>query len=497
MTPAPYTAIAWSPLYFAIVAAALLALVASQSSEQELPIAAGVATAPATSPLAGIGLRSASGSVRHAWPSTPEATTACPWVPGLGVVCYGVWSEKWQGPIPPELVSYLNYTAPPLLHAVLAKQCPFGRKMPGDVTWPRPPRKDLENYVEQLHTIKVIAFLYSYLPFLVAVLVIIDFSIHRGTRQLWVIIWLGLVVLVNEGIVKKLWQQPRPGNLLQLKSYNGKFVGSCVLSCGMPSSHAALATGWFSLLFLDATFRVHPAGILEQTVTHTLECTRSFRLRPTNFQASVRQARTFCGLMALTPWVPHDHLTQQEYVAFVAFWFFMMVPVPFMRVALYDHSLSQVCVGTMVGAVTAFLWWRFVRVLQARYEGHLGSRFFHGLLTHNHGMPTFTLGPFINGESGSYTASPHATCTNSQRDVGTAEPCAELGNTNSVRTADRGETGSRDSPDDFLEVVDCPDGNQMCSKRLPSLGSDSVDVISIGSTQPSPPSEPACSPTSQ
>merc|ERR1712187_570499 len=65
-------------------------------------------------------------------------------------------------------------------------------------------------------------------------------------------------VCVNEFIVKKIVNQPRPGNLLQVTDYSGRFVGSCVESCGMPSSHSAIACGLFILMVYDAMLRVHP-----------------------------------------------------------------------------------------------------------------------------------------------------------------------------------------------------------------------------------------------
>eukprot|EP00438_Fugacium_kawagutii_P020604 Skav209881 [mRNA] locus=scaffold3263:48214:50720:+ [translate_table: standard] len=77
----------------------------------------------------------------------------------------------------------------------------------------------------------------------------------REMRHLWILLWLGLLLCVNEFIVKKLVAEPRPGSMMELRGRHGLLEGSCVEKCGMPSSHSAIAVGWLTLSILDAVSR--------------------------------------------------------------------------------------------------------------------------------------------------------------------------------------------------------------------------------------------------
>lgn len=57
--------------------------------------------------------------------------------------------------------------------------------------------------------------------------------------HLWILLWLGLLLSVNELLVKRLVAEPRPGSMMELRGSHGLLEGSCVATCGMPSSHSA------------------------------------------------------------------------------------------------------------------------------------------------------------------------------------------------------------------------------------------------------------------
>jgi hypothetical protein len=62
---------------------------------------------------------------------------------------------------------------------------------------------------------------------------------------------------MNELILKKIVAKPRP-------------VGSCNISCGMPSSHATLAVGYCTWILLEIIFHQEGTNAAEvyNTLTH-------------------------------------------------------------------------------------------------------------------------------------------------------------------------------------------------------------------------------------
>merc|ERR1712186_15838 len=71
--------------------------------------------------------------------------------------------------------------------------------------------------------------------------------------------------------------------------------------------------------------------------------------------------------MGFKPWSSKDHLTQLEFNAYIIVWGFAMLPVPIMRVALYDHTIDQAIWGMAIGGVVSLLWWRLCRLFQHKY----------------------------------------------------------------------------------------------------------------------------------
>eukprot|EP00930_Biecheleria_cincta_P098847 TRINITY_DN90496_c0_g1_i1.p1 TRINITY_DN90496_c0_g1~~TRINITY_DN90496_c0_g1_i1.p1 ORF type:complete len:185 (-),score=13.49 TRINITY_DN90496_c0_g1_i1:25-528(-) len=145
----------------------------------------------------------------------------------------------------------------------------------------------------------------------------------------------------------------------------------------MPSSHSALATGWFVLSFLDAVFRVVTA-VPNRPGEEQHDMQRSI------FSEEHQKTLDFCKILCFVPWVQKDELTHTEFAGFVAFWAAMMLPVPFMRVVIHDHSNNQVAVGTLIGAILAIVWWRVVRILQRSNQALEKQKVLFGLVTHDY-----------------------------------------------------------------------------------------------------------------
>eukprot|EP00443_Scrippsiella_acuminata_P048479 CAMPEP_0115207362 /NCGR_PEP_ID=MMETSP0270-20121206/20678_1 /TAXON_ID=71861 /ORGANISM="Scrippsiella trochoidea, Strain CCMP3099" /LENGTH=1437 /DNA_ID=CAMNT_0002620955 /DNA_START=36 /DNA_END=4349 /DNA_ORIENTATION=+ len=327
------------------------------------------------------------------------------WIPGSGTCCSGIWDEKWHGKEDlANITMILNQTAPLLLQRIRKNQCPYGIKLPGDVTWRGSIPKELQGIVAPQTTLTFFAVVWSFLPYIVALFTIIRFLLVRGTRQLSVVAWLALIVFVNEGIIKRMFSQPRPGTMLQHRDPAGFYVGSCVPSCGMPSSHSALAIGWFVLLLCDAVQRVHLDKAKEMELISMgepietcclfglgrglawicrwiTEKHEEMRLLPTEIDLK-RRAQKLLWLIFLTPWVPDTALTLDEFIAFIVFWSLVWLPVPFMRLVLYDHTTPQVLIGCATGALVAWAWWRLVRLLQRNYEHLVNQRTW--FFTHNY-----------------------------------------------------------------------------------------------------------------
>lgn len=290
-----------------------------------------------------------------------------------GTECQGIWAS---GAIPDALRRRLGAESPELLERVAVERaCPYGAQLPGQVTWPSPP-DELEGVVAALSPLKVVAVFYAYVPYVVGAFLAVAMlgnacaslaallrrcgsrapardgeSACAGcsgrppamtTRHLWVAIFLVILTAFQELAVKRLLSQPRPGMMLQLRDYDGLYVGSCLASCGMPSSHSILSVGWFTLLFWDAAFRVHPEG------------------GPGGSRGFLHHLRV---ALRLRPWPGDGRLTHGEFVFCAAFWGVVLLPVPFMRVVLYDHSVEQVTLGSILGFVYARVYafyWRFL-----------------------------------------------------------------------------------------------------------------------------------------
>merc|ERR1712087_303277 len=112
-----------------------------------------------------------------------------------------------------------------------SSKCPYGYPLPGDVTLPYP-----------ITVWSIIGVSYGYVPYSLAVLVALEALIKRSTRCIAFGLFIGLAVIMGEIVFKHIVNSPRPAM-------------SCLHSCGMPSSHATLSIGYFTLMLLDALRR--------------------------------------------------------------------------------------------------------------------------------------------------------------------------------------------------------------------------------------------------
>eukprot|EP00933_Yihiella_yeosuensis_P021589 TRINITY_DN17059_c1_g1_i1.p1 TRINITY_DN17059_c1_g1~~TRINITY_DN17059_c1_g1_i1.p1 ORF type:complete len:342 (-),score=31.45 TRINITY_DN17059_c1_g1_i1:159-1184(-) len=278
-----------------------------------------------------------------------------------------VWTQKFEDEAlrnnqswPPEkLTEFLEKTdaGKQLLERLREHSCPYGVGGPGDVTWPRNAPG-----LEPVSILKWVAVFYGYCPYIPIVIALYHFFQEVGTRQLFILLWLAVFCLLNEKVVKKNVSQPRPGHVMQKLGAHGLFEGSCIETFGMPSSHSALSVGWFVLAMLDGAFRIR---------------THSVRAAPNIWQ------------MAWIPFRPLGIMSIKEFIVYTVFWTVYMLPVPFMRVALRDHSTDQVFYGSVFGLVTATIYFRVVRCLQRKLKaaGLENQKICCDLIRHNYLLP--------------------------------------------------------------------------------------------------------------
>jgi membrane-associated phospholipid phosphatase len=56
------------------------------------------------------------------------------------------------------------------------------------------------------------------------------------------------------------------------------------------------------------------------------------------------------------------------YATFLFVWFILLMPVPFARVILNDHSITQVLLGSLIGLGEGFLWILLIQYLTTHKE---------------------------------------------------------------------------------------------------------------------------------
>eukprot|EP00656_Telonema_subtile_P050503 TRINITY_DN6556_c0_g2_i1.p1 TRINITY_DN6556_c0_g2~~TRINITY_DN6556_c0_g2_i1.p1 ORF type:complete len:359 (+),score=61.24 TRINITY_DN6556_c0_g2_i1:181-1257(+) len=156
---------------------------------------------------------------------------------------------------------------------------------------------------------EVLAVIWSFLPYACGLGLVVEVFRRRTMWPLLMLLMAGMIVVVNEGFFKRVISQDRPS-------------GSCLSSKGMPSSHAELSIGFWWYFHLECFFKRH------LTSTHA--------------------------------WTGKDKMTVMIAV------YVLLLPVPFTRVVLHDHSWAQVGVGALVGAVIGTIW--FVALWKWLYQ---------------------------------------------------------------------------------------------------------------------------------
>jgi membrane-associated phospholipid phosphatase len=244
--------------------------------------------------------------------------------------------------------------------------CPYGHRIKFvDVTVP--------NNATLLEHIWVI---YGILPFAVMGLGVIDSVLgvaywHGfGTRSLVFLVFVGLQVALGELIFKRLVQQMRPPE-------------SCNYTCGMPSSHSTMSIGFYTLMFLDASYRLMPTLPLDENTARIYS-----RLSGKSTNKFRRCRDSLLVLFNLLPITSSHTLGTYDFILFTTIWSVLLLPVAPSRVALNDHTAEQVVVGGIIGVVEAVLYWVLVQhFLLENFNHRLGEHFL--CFTHNYAMPLY------------------------------------------------------------------------------------------------------------
>jgi len=214
--------------------------------------------------------------------------------------------------------------------------CPYGRALPLGITLPN-----------NSNGSQYLSVLLGYTPWILCFGIGFMFLIYRGTRELSVGLLPALVAGINE-LIKLGIKQSRP-------------VGSCLTSCGMPSSHSAVSVALLIYLILDAAYRIDP------------------RVVPAMKDTCLKMVRGFLVL-------PFDSMSQGEFSAYFGIWVVLLLPVPISRVVLNDHSPTQALAGSLIGCFAVSIWFPLILFLRRRFQRNVGDRFLL-IFIHNYDVP--------------------------------------------------------------------------------------------------------------
>jgi len=220
--------------------------------------------------------------------------------------------------------------------------CPNGTRLPGGITF------NSEFYREYpvTHTTTVVL---SYVPWFVLFWACVEFIIIRGTRQLLFLGFSVSTINFNTFFLKLIIHDPRP-------------KGSCSLNCGMPSTTSTMAIGYLTLVFLDLSTRINP-------------------IDPRVLQRTTPGDHSMLGALGYFLWgdwisfIPISNTgstSNAQFVSMSVFWFSLLGYVPASRVFLYDNSVRQVFVGSVLGVIEGVLWFVMMRKLAWKFRHQLG-----------------------------------------------------------------------------------------------------------------------------
>eukprot|EP00930_Biecheleria_cincta_P053202 TRINITY_DN38594_c0_g1_i1.p1 TRINITY_DN38594_c0_g1~~TRINITY_DN38594_c0_g1_i1.p1 ORF type:complete len:255 (-),score=19.11 TRINITY_DN38594_c0_g1_i1:61-825(-) len=229
----------------------------------------------------------------------------------------------------------------PSWHLNSSSVCPYGRVLPGEVSLPENPS-----------VVDIICVIYGYtlIPVILLLLGAAVFGTKRIPGQdaskkkhghwIWYLVFMIVVTAINELAIKNLWKHPRPGYTGRAINEYGKPVGSCAVTCGMPSSHSLLSVGLLTLLVLDtARYVKHDKETPSSWSEYTL--------------------------------LPRGAFSPGQFNVSYAIWLIMLGPVPVSRLVLFDHSAYQVLLGSALGFALALFWFSMMKkfVVPADDEG--------------------------------------------------------------------------------------------------------------------------------
>lgn len=221
------------------------------------------------------------------------------------------------------------------------------------------------------------AVVWSILPWCVVALNILEVAYRRGTKQLSFLLFVCAITGINEFVVKKLVKEPRPGAKGLLTDDLGVHVGSCSIKCGMPSSHCTMSVGFLLLMLFDGVYRVIPS---QASLTRGGE---------SSFEMGLTRSR-IKKWFTTTPLSPSNTMSHKEFLWFFLFWSAVLLPVPISRIKLYDHSVDQVVIGSLLGGVYALSWFVITMFFVRRNVAHTGMNFGpYQLFVHDYHPPEF------------------------------------------------------------------------------------------------------------
>lgn len=210
------------------------------------------------------------------------------------------------------------------------KTCPYGTPLIGDVTLPN-----------NLTGVAILAVIYGYVPYVFSLLFLVRFIWKRGTRDVANLLFILFLFILNELILKEIINEHRPG-----QEDRNATTGSCLSSCGMPSSHSAMALAFYVLLLTDA----------------------------------------FCQTLR----VYTDHIPmRRNYLFLNLILMIVLLPVPVSRVVVNDHSFAQIFAGGGSGMVASISWLFALQFLQHRWAPKYGQTLleFKGFTLIRHDLP--------------------------------------------------------------------------------------------------------------
>lgn len=237
--------------------------------------------------------------------------------------------------------------------------CPYGIKLPFDVTWPDAARAQSfglsDDDLPKNALWILVNVVYGYVPTIFMVVQLLRLFVVRGSRELCIASILICTFIFNELILKQIFREPRP-------EY------SCCTSCGMPSSHSAFAASLWAFHAWDLLWRLEP------------------RLGWADWDAVAESALE----VYRSAWRHWDALDSLQCSMLFLFWSVVLLPVPGTRVVLGDHSPAQVLAGSAVGLCVSTAVWVVTRFLLKNHQHQLDGKKSCGdfrLISHNMAVP--------------------------------------------------------------------------------------------------------------